>query len=108
MRKLMIVAVLLALLVPLFQTSAQDSNGAGLALVVAPAPIYVYEQDQNQYVANGGAILFCSAVPVSRAADGYAELVDQGGWIPTTSFIYIDPLTSVAGRFALCAANAHG
>ncbi len=108
MRKLMILAVCLAMLVPLFQTTAQDSNGAGLALTVGPAPIYTYQQDLNQYVPNGGAILFCSAVPVSHAANGYAELVNQGGWIPTTSFIYIDPLSSVAQRFAACAANAHG
>lgn len=108
MRKLMILAVCLALLVPLFQTSAQDSNGAGLALTVGPAPIYVYDNGQLQFVPNGGAVLFCSAVPVSGVTDGFAELVDQGGWIPTTSFIYISPLATVAERFSLCAANAHG
>ncbi len=108
MRKLMILAVFIALLVPLFQTTAQDAGGAGLALTVGPSPIYVYDTGSLQFVPNGGAILFCSAVEVSGVTDGFAKLSNQGGWIATSSFIYIDPLTSVAGRFSLCAANAHG
>ena len=107
MRKLMILFVLLALLVPAVSISAQDASGAGFVLTVAPAPIYVYDNG-GQFTPSGGSILFCTALPVSGTAEGFAKLTDQGGWIPTTSYIYISQEMPVSERLSACIANAHG